>query len=200
MKEESIGKPNIYLGNKVSKVTLENGVHAWAFSSARYIKSAVQNVKDYLKLKKLSLPSKANAPMSSGYRPELDTSNELNPSEAAYYQSLIGILRWIVELGDPIYVWKFPCWHHIWPFLVEGTLINSIVYLPIWTNITTQKLFSTRHLLKSLTTFFEKHDWLHTVYGNCHEEMPYDAPTPRGNDFIMRAYVDSDHAGDSTNR
>ena len=46
---------------------------------------------------------------------------------------------------------------------------------------------------------FEKHDWLHTVYRNCHEEMPYDAPTPRGNDFIMRAYVDSDHAGDSTN-
>ena len=65
MKEESIGKPNIYLGNKVSKVTLENDVHAWAYSSTRYIKSAVQNVKDYLKLKKLSLPTKTNAPMYS---------------------------------------------------------------------------------------------------------------------------------------
>ena len=51
LKEESIGKPNIYLGNKVSKVTLENGVQAWVFSSARYIKSAVKNVKDHPKSK-----------------------------------------------------------------------------------------------------------------------------------------------------
>ncbi len=47
---------------------------------------------------------------------------------------------------------------------------------------------------------FGKHDWLHTVYGNCHEELPNHAHTPRGSGFIMRAYVDSDHAGDSTNR
>ena len=33
------------------------------------------------------------------YRPELDVSRELNVTDAAYYQSLIGILRWIVELG-----------------------------------------------------------------------------------------------------
>lgn len=39
--------------------------------------------------------------MATGYRPELGISNELNSSEAAYYQSLIGILRWIVELGRP---------------------------------------------------------------------------------------------------
>jgi len=31
--------------------------------------------------------------------PELDQSRELNPKEAAYYQSLIGILRWSLELG-----------------------------------------------------------------------------------------------------
>ena len=32
-------------------------------------------------------------------RPELDVSTELMPRDSAYYQSLIGILRWIVELG-----------------------------------------------------------------------------------------------------
>ena len=37
--------------------------------------------------------------MRSTYRPELDVSEELSPSDASYYQSLIGILRWIVELG-----------------------------------------------------------------------------------------------------
>ena len=31
--------------------------------------------------------------MSSGYRPELDGTDELNPDETQYYQELIGILR-----------------------------------------------------------------------------------------------------------
>ena len=29
----------------------------------------------------------------------MDVSRELNEADAAYYQSLIGILRWMVELG-----------------------------------------------------------------------------------------------------
>jgi hypothetical protein len=31
--------------------------------------------------------------MQTLYRPELDVSPELEPTEAAYYQSLIGVLR-----------------------------------------------------------------------------------------------------------
>ena len=45
------------------------------------------------------MPNKADAPLTNTYRPELDISRELNETDAAYYQSLIGILRWIVELG-----------------------------------------------------------------------------------------------------
>ena len=41
LKQESISKPNIYLGNKVTNVTLENGVKAWALSSSQYVQSAV---------------------------------------------------------------------------------------------------------------------------------------------------------------
>ena len=44
-------------------------------------------------------PSKAETPLRTSYRPELDVSPELIPRDSAYYQSLIGILRWIVELG-----------------------------------------------------------------------------------------------------
>eukprot|EP00957_Ditylum_brightwellii_P015948 1201034-Ditylum_brightwellii.AAC.2 len=36
MKKHSIGEPSIYLGNKVSRVLLENGVVAWSFSSSQY--------------------------------------------------------------------------------------------------------------------------------------------------------------------
>ena len=41
LKDKSIGLPMIYLGNKVSKVTLDNGVEAWAFSSSQYIQNTV---------------------------------------------------------------------------------------------------------------------------------------------------------------
>ena len=33
------------------------------------------------------------------YQPDIDISEELGPQEASYDQSLIGILRWILELG-----------------------------------------------------------------------------------------------------
>ena len=45
------------------------------------------------------MPNKADTPLTTTYRPELDVSRELNVADASYYQSLIGILRWIVELG-----------------------------------------------------------------------------------------------------
>ena len=48
LKEESIGPPDIYLGGKVRKVTLENGQEAWSFSSSQYVRTAVQNVEEYL--------------------------------------------------------------------------------------------------------------------------------------------------------
>ena len=44
MNPESIGPPNIYLGGKVSKIKLQNGVDAWAFSSSQYVQAAVKNV------------------------------------------------------------------------------------------------------------------------------------------------------------
>ena len=41
----------------------------------------------------------AQTPMRAMYWPKLDVSPELNTELASYYQSLIGVLRWIVELG-----------------------------------------------------------------------------------------------------
>ena len=38
-------------------------------------------------------------PLPTSYHPELDCTAELDEEEAAYYQSMIGVLRWIVELG-----------------------------------------------------------------------------------------------------
>jgi hypothetical protein len=45
------------------------------------------------------LPYKAPTPILSGYRPEIDISPELSEADALFYQTLIGVLHWIVELG-----------------------------------------------------------------------------------------------------
>ena len=39
-------------------------------------------------------------------------------------------------------------------------------------------------------------NWSPTPYGECKEEIPSNAPEPRGIAFTMRSFVDSDHAGD----
>jgi hypothetical protein len=98
LKEESIGPPKIYLGGSMRQVELDNGVKAWAFSSSQYVQEAVKNVEKYLNLKGGKLPTKAETPIQTCYRPELDISPELNDINAAYFQSKIGILWWIVEL------------------------------------------------------------------------------------------------------
>ena len=89
LKEKSIGLPLQYLGNKVSQVTLQNGVTCWSFSSSQYIQNAVNNVENYLlKQGEKKLP-RTKSPWPSNYRPEIDVSPVLSPGLASYYQSLI---------------------------------------------------------------------------------------------------------------
>ena len=99
LKKESIGHPKICLGGSVRKLELENGAKAWAFGSSQYVRSTVRNAENTLEKNGRNLPNRAETPIKTDYRPELDATPELVPVQAACYQSLIGILRWIVELG-----------------------------------------------------------------------------------------------------
>jgi len=47
----------------------------------------------------LSLKSKLTSALPSGYRPELDASDYLDDETTILSMQLIGILRWLVELG-----------------------------------------------------------------------------------------------------
>ena len=48
MNPGSIGDPNMYLGAKLRKVVLENGVESWATSASKYVQEAVSNSEAYL--------------------------------------------------------------------------------------------------------------------------------------------------------
>lgn len=201
LKEESIGPPDIYLGGKLRRVVLENGSKAWAFGSSQYVQNAVKNVEEYLKGCGESLPARASSPISNNYRPEVDVTEELEGEAASYYHSLIGVLRWIVELGRV-------------DIDVEVSMMSSHLALPRKGHL--QQLFHIFAYLKKHhnaemvfdpsdpvveSSQFERQDWSHTVYGDdLVEELPPDMPPPRGQGFRMRVFVDSDHAGDTVTR
>jgi hypothetical protein len=71
----------------------------WGMSSYQFVKEAIRVVELELGKVGKKLTTKASTPMYADYRPELDISLLLDAHQAKYYQELIGILRWAVELG-----------------------------------------------------------------------------------------------------
>jgi hypothetical protein len=133
--------------------------------------------------------------LPSTYHPELDVSPELDA------QSLIGILRWIVELG------------HV-DICCEVSMLSSHLALPRQGHM--NALF---HIVGYLDkhhnaemvfdpsdpdldmSLFEQRDWSTSEQGLClQEELPLNMPSPCGMGFTMRVYVDADHATDSMTR
>ena len=104
LKSESVKEPSEHLGAEIQKYhipgnTDPNNKECWAMSSDKYVKYAITNIKFKLAQNDQCLLMKVHTPLSRDYRPELDSSPELNVQHANYYQGLIGVLQWIVELG-----------------------------------------------------------------------------------------------------
>lgn len=121
------------------------------------------------------------------YCPEIDVSSELNATDAAYYQLLIGILRWMVKLGRV-------------EICTEVLMLLLCLALPRVGP--RQQLFRMfLHLEKqhnSVMVFdhtepdidmseFPRQEWDNTVYANemgeLKEEIPTNLPTPLGKGF-----------------
>jgi hypothetical protein len=71
----------------------------WAMSSDKYAKRAIDTVEAKLAETGRRLVTKCTTTLANDYRPELDQSPELNEEDQNYYQGLIGVLRWLCELG-----------------------------------------------------------------------------------------------------
>ena len=170
------------------------------FSSSQYVQGAVKNVEDYLSKTGDKLPARSKSPWTCNYRPECDVAPELDPTKAVYYQSLIGVLRWIVELDRA-------------DICMEVSAMASMMTSPREGHL--QQLYQMFSFLKAKhngvlvfdatepnidRNIFVKEDWSAAAYGECVEELPINMPEPRENSMVMRAFVDSDHAGDTATR
>ena len=69
-------------------------------SPIKYIQEAVRNFHLAANLcGRFRLPENAENPFKIGYDSELDCNPKLEPVAASYFQIVIGILRWMTELG-----------------------------------------------------------------------------------------------------
>ena len=140
---------------------------------------AVKNIESYLKKRDESLPKRATSPWTRDYRPETDTSPELFESESSYYQSLIGILRWVVELNR-------------FDIAMEVSALASMMAMPRKGHL--QQVFHIFAFLKSKhnasivfdpsesdidESQFAREDWTVAAYGECMEDVPSKAPKSR---------------------
>ena len=90
LKKKSVNEPDLYMGANIEKVHLEHSEHPiktrWAMSSTKYNKKAIAEVKRESKKVDKRLPTKVTTPLPSGYRPELDATEEPDAQRQNYYQ------------------------------------------------------------------------------------------------------------------
>jgi hypothetical protein len=146
----------------------------------------------------MKLPYKAPIPPTFDYHPEIDVSQELGEDDASYYQTLIGVLQWIVELGriDIDCEVSMMSSHMALPreeHLKE--LYHIFAYLKAHANA--EMVFDPTPIISD-KSLFEREDWSYSPYDyeSLKEELPSDMPESHGQSMIMHVFVDADHAGD----
>jgi hypothetical protein len=136
-------------------------------------------------------PKECSSPLVSGDHPEIDMTDELPEEEIRKYQSLIGALQWAVTL----------CRFDIASAVMTMSRFRAAPRIG--------HLDRLKHIYGYLRKFptggiryrtgipdfsqleHREYDWMHTVYGNVHEELPPDMPTPKGKAVLTSTYEDA---------
>ena len=199
LKDDKAEVPEVYLGGDIKQVETASGTKCWTLSSEKYIKTAIANVEEKLSKSNLRLPSKCITPFVSGYHPSEDVTKELDSEGTRYYQELIGVLRWAIELGRV-------------DILLEVALLSTHLVLPRAGHL--QQLYHIFGYLKNSPrrrlyfdpghpniseSRFQKFDWI-DFYKDASEDIPLDMPEPRGREVSIHCFVDASHASDKENR
>ena len=217
IKEGSIEEPTHYLGANIRKWTSNEGggsnSEAYAMGSEKYAKEAVRVCEVHMLQHNLKYPSThrhgSNSPFSrADYRPELEDTNFCNEDLHQLYMQLIGMARWLCELGrvdilhetallsqymasprtghlDQLknifkYVKNHPkrCW------LVFDPMSFDVHWVPIGNEV----------------NLVERAEVMAEMYEGATDKEPYTMPPPRGIEIDINCFVDADHAGNSVTR
>jgi hypothetical protein len=202
LKNDKIAEPEDYLGATLSKMQNNSGLDCWTQSSDKYLSASVRNVEAKLKESgRQGLPSakQCRTPFVTNYRAELDTSPELRLEGHRYFQELIGMLRWAVELGRL-------------DILLEVSLLSAYLASPKKGHLEAAfHIFGyIKHHDKRKIAFdpdhpriderrFQNYDWT-DFYKDAEEAKPTNAPPPLGCAVSTHCFVDANLAGNTITR
>ena len=211
-----VGPPKRFLGSDIKKKLYidENGYqsYCWAFGSDTYVKDACNLAELQMKKHGLNYPSTrrhgSSSPFSSqSYRPELDSSEFCDDKLTGMYQNLLGVLRWIIELGRI-------------DIHLETSLLSQYLAQPRMGHLL-QACNIFRYLKKVNSGYVvmdptqwdidwvgekgeahprERAGYMKELYPDARDNLPHDMPQPLGNGVNMSCFVDADHAGNKITR
>jgi hypothetical protein len=196
LKKDSVKEPDLYLGADIEKKYFDEEPDKirWSMSSTNYTKKAIAEVERELAKADKRLPTRANTPLGSGYRPELDQTPELDAKRQNYYQGLIGVLRWICELGRLDLLVAVSLMSRYLAQAREGQLEQVFHIFAYLKQFSSSKLVFDDGLPDVDESRFPECDWTE-FYPDAKEVTPTDAPVTRGRPVSMYCFVDADHAG-----
>ena len=198
LKDDKIEKPDMYLGAQLDQMFIDTS-ECWTMSAEKYVQASIKNVEEALAKKGLRLPTKCYTPLPTDYRPELDTTAELKSDGVQYFQELIGMLRWAVEIGrvDILLETSLLSTHLAMPRVGHLDQVYRVFgYLKLYPK---RKLaFDPQHPMISERAFC-KFDW-NDFYRDAKEAIPGDMPRPRGNAMSTHCFVDASHGSDRATR
>ena len=124
-----------------------------------------------------------------GYRPELDTSPECSEEEMENYQSILGACQWMVSLG------RYDINHAVMSMSRFRAMphLEAIVHLDGYIRRFPNAAIRFRTGIPDHEKNFgePKHfSWMETPYGDAKEEIPEDAPEPKGKAVRSTSFVD----------
>ena len=203
VKPESIESPKRYLGMDCKQSA--DGV--WLLGSSHYLQEFLKIASKLFESIGMKLSGRGHHPFSNlKYRPELDTSVFCNEEQTRVFQQILGMLRWLIELGRI-------------DVLLETTLLASFLMSPRVghlvqaSNIVSYLRKHQRSTLMMDPTKIDiswrgnsdehperKRDIMKTIYRDAEEDIPSNAPPARGESVQINVYCDSDHAGDRVTR
>ena len=212
-----VGLPTKFLGSNIKqwKYNDDNGIvqSCWALGSETYIKEACKVAEEQMKLHDLHDPSSrrhgSNSPFSSSaYRPELDATLFCDNKLTAVYQTMLGVLRWIVELGriDILHEVSLLSQYLVQPR--QGHLSQACNIFRYLKNRNTKgyvMMDQTKWHIEwngSADQVYprQKAKFIRELYPDAKQMIPYDMPEPLGESVFVTCFVDADHAGNRITR
>jgi hypothetical protein len=169
---------------------------------SKYVNQAVKNCQTHLTVKlndKYKIPTRADNPFPTNYCPDTDTTEPLDPECLSFYQHLIGIMHWMVELGcvDIATVVSMLSSYLAYPREDHLKAANHVMgYLQLKHN--SQLIFDPTYPDIDLDSF-PSYDWTE-FYGDVTEAIPTNMPKPLGKEVDIQMMVDNDHTGGKQTR